>query len=849
MSCHIIYYQDGAKLTRPISTPQEYLALRSGGRQQENVERARQGDGAAKRHLLQFNYSCVPEAGGKLRGCRTPSRSVGMDVDFKVPQELPGDCDAGAWLTGQFAAARDTILAKRNELGLLMLERSASKGFHLVFRRHADMTQEENLQWASRLLGVDYDAGAKDITRVFFTTTASPQDLLFLDDELFDNRPGGPGPADSAEPQAPASPEPAAPASPEPAAPASSEPLLVLPYDAIIRLWAPMKEPSFPHVPEGLRNTTLFTLCNGLRYIVDHSEKKLKEILWPTFCFGLPEEEVDTVIRSALMRERGLMPRDLREVITLILSPHGAAQEGTAPASSAAASLRVLPVPSAPSSPVSERSPYPSVSQCILDEMDLPPLPRWMEALFTPVLPGYRFLTLCGCYTAMMTLLSDVRRKFASKGVSRLNGWTHWDGLSGSGKRQLREVIEALIRPLRQQDKRTREVLNQVIEQNSVAKEGEKRPLPQLGFRILESDTTRKAHILQMSYLKGKKTFTFAEEISSLNLNRQGYYFRGDFCRLMFDNGLVGCLNAMGDSVSLQTPCNWDVTTSGTHDQTLRQWGRNLADGSAQRVLICLVPDNTYQPTPTYRQYSEEDLALIDRATALMQQMQGLVRTPRLDKALLEWLEQVRTELEALPPSERNDQRARFRFRSAEIAHTLGATLHCAYIVQDIMDREDELLAALHGAQKSLDALRTDIEATPAALAEAEREVIARRDALESWKLRSLDLEQYGEHRAVTLLALRTATYCLDTQDLLWSKKLRTEQQASYEGIGDTSTRIHRVDDYQRMPQRFTMEVLMQMMPDKSAVAIRKMISRFMESHLLRKVGTEKGKAIYEKTA
>lgn len=95
----------------------------------------------------------------------------------------------------------------------------------------------------------------------------------------------------------------------------------------------------------------------------------------------------------------------------------------------------------------------------------------------------------------------------------------------------------------------------------------------------------------------------------------------------MFDNGLVGCLNAMGDSVSLQTPCNWDVTTNGTHDQTLRQWGRNLADGSAQRVLICLVPDNTYQPTPTYRQYSEEDLALIDRTTALMQQMQGLVRT------------------------------------------------------------------------------------------------------------------------------------------------------------------------------------------------------------------------------
>ena len=107
--------------------------------------------------------------------------------------------------------------------------------------------------------------------------------------------------------------------------------------------------------------------------------------------------------------------------------------------------------------------------------------------------------------------------------MARLNGWTHWDGLSGSGKRQLREVIEALIKPLRAQDERTRNVINKVIEDNKTAKDGEKQKLPQLGLRILECDTTRKAHIQQMAYLGGKKTFTFAEEISSLNLNRRGY--------------------------------------------------------------------------------------------------------------------------------------------------------------------------------------------------------------------------------------------------------------------------------------------------------------------------------------
>ena len=59
-----------------------------------------------------------------------------------------------------------------------MMEKSArGSGYHLVFRRRQELSQEENLRWASDLLNVEYDKGAKDITRVFFTTTE--QDLLF----------------------------------------------------------------------------------------------------------------------------------------------------------------------------------------------------------------------------------------------------------------------------------------------------------------------------------------------------------------------------------------------------------------------------------------------------------------------------------------------------------------------------------------------------------------------------------------------------------------------------------------------------------------------------------------------
>jgi hypothetical protein len=87
--------------------------------------------------------------------------------------------------TGEMEATKQRILEKKDELGLLMLEVSArGEGYHLVFRRREELTQEENLKWASDLLGVKYDEGAKDITRVFYTTTG--EELLFLDNSIFE---------------------------------------------------------------------------------------------------------------------------------------------------------------------------------------------------------------------------------------------------------------------------------------------------------------------------------------------------------------------------------------------------------------------------------------------------------------------------------------------------------------------------------------------------------------------------------------------------------------------------------------------------------------------------------------
>ena len=134
MSVHIIYYKDGAKYMRPVKDETEYRLLRDS---QHNRT-------ADKHHMVQMNYSCLPSTTqtgldngeGPLKGATRMSRSVGMDIDFdpKAPD-----------YEQKMASVPDLVMGKKDELGLLMLERSANKGYHIAFRRKPELSQEENL--------------------------------------------------------------------------------------------------------------------------------------------------------------------------------------------------------------------------------------------------------------------------------------------------------------------------------------------------------------------------------------------------------------------------------------------------------------------------------------------------------------------------------------------------------------------------------------------------------------------------------------------------------------------------------------------------------------------------------
>ncbi|MBO4483151.1 MAG: DUF3987 domain-containing protein [Prevotella sp.] len=200
MAVNRIILRDNKKVCVPILKKSEYYKLRDVDFNRQCVEKARNGETFTTRSgeqksfktlLEQFNYSCYPNEDGTLKGTTKPADSVGMDIDFQIPSELPEGVTPEKWIENEILNISKNILDKKEEIGLLLCERSATKGLHIVFRRDISLDQEGNLRRVSDVLGVPFDEAAKDITRVFFTPTSA--DILYIAEGLFERGDGGTG--------------------------------------------------------------------------------------------------------------------------------------------------------------------------------------------------------------------------------------------------------------------------------------------------------------------------------------------------------------------------------------------------------------------------------------------------------------------------------------------------------------------------------------------------------------------------------------------------------------------------------------------------------------------------------
>ena len=316
-----IYYEGKRKFALPVKNREELMALRNSQANLETLRKVRQGDQSAKPHLLQLAYN-IGHADGALAGCKSIGSYFFHDVDCYDKEHS--------------RQTKELILSKKDEIGLRMLERSASGGWHLVCQRAPGTTILENQVRVATALRLEMDTGAKDLQRVVFSTSGSADDLPYLDDCLFEepmspeeciaeyNRLKGrvmrkeenvPAGARKANKHYRPWEETAATDSSgqtrtdNPHLPKEEGLFKGIPYTTIIDRWWQLTG----GVPqEGERNVRLYQLAVNLRAICDNKPERLMAVM-PRL--GLDEQELRSIVESACKEQPKGISKLMREAM------------------------------------------------------------------------------------------------------------------------------------------------------------------------------------------------------------------------------------------------------------------------------------------------------------------------------------------------------------------------------------------------------------------------------------------------------------------------------------------------------------------------------------------------------
>ncbi len=715
MSVHVIFYQQGHKMMEAVATEEAYRRYRDSQAQQRWVETIRHPKpetdvSAAKRKLVQFNYSCLPTEDGCLKGAKRLSKSVGMDIDHLSVDEV------------NLVAA--TAIEKKDELGLLMLERSArGGGLHVVFRRHPEMDQEANLRWASDLLGVEYDAGAKDITRVFFATTS--EDLLYLHEDLFDNTECGAsetvgktatetattasepkqrteqttagltasvnsGAASTASETASETTEQDAVETKteegktsetaskslaeekEEKAAEAEDPLCYegIPYDRIIRKWWDFynegKTPS-----KSNRNTLTFELAVNLRNICDSDPQLLDRII-P--CYDeFPEAEKMACIRSALGEKKTQMPKRLKDVLMAVRQDMRAEAREEAEAEE-------------------------SLLQDDLYYYDaLPKMPQGVRESIDAVGPYLAMPAIFAITPAIGMLATGVRVDIHGN-PSQLNLISYIAGDFASGKGSIDPVVSAWLSEIKMADKGYLEAEEEWRARKRAAKNKKEQPEePKYPVRYLTLNNTVANLADRLANTGGKHAFSFTPEADTV-----AQKWRTAMCdfsvmlRQAYDGTPYDREAKSADAVNVHIEkLLWNVVMCGTPDALYRVI-TNYTDGFQSRVAVARTPDNTFSALAESPYHlTEQHKAKIQQVAHLLPLMSGDVELPKLEKRGRDWLERIR--IETLENDDKT--KARQRFRTCPTAMRMTACLMLCRVAEQLIQHH-----GLQGAETQLKA-------------------------------------------------------------------------------------------------------------------------------------------------
>ena len=663
MSCYLIKVENGHKVARSITSEEEYKQLRGSNEQKANLRLARAGNDAAKRRLVQFNYSGhYPQ--GVVKGMKLPSGAFGFDMD--EPEA--------------FAKAAKLLLKEPDKYGLLMLERSARQGGHAVFEREKGKTILENQVRIATMLKCEMDTSAHDINRVYFTTTSDDEDLLFLSPRLFKDEydetavaaegkvleererygqeelPEGAHKANKHyEPWkeefkkdsqgALKSQEFKNSQKTSSTSSVSQDNYLGIPYGEIIKKWWQMYNDGQEPMRSN-RNTLTFELAVNLRHICGFDRNLLAQII-PCYD-GFPEQEKMACINSALNEKITQMPKRLKDVLSAIRQER--MKQGNAGGGSAADNEALV-------NALDEAN----AKDDLFYYNALPKLPQGIRDSISAVGPALALPVITAICPAIGMLATGVKVSVHGK-MNSLNLISYIAGDFASGKGSIDPVIDAWTSEVKEMDKMYQQKEDEWRAKKRAAKNKKEQPEePKLPVRCLTLNNTVANLAERLANTEGKHAFSFTPEADTVAQKWKSAM--SDFSvmlRQAYDGTSYEREARSADAVNVHIDrLLWNVVMCGTPDALYRVVN-NYTDGFQSRIVVARTPDNTFTPlTDNLFVLTPRQQSNILQIAHLLPMMAGEVELPKLEAKGREWLEQIR--LETMKDDDKVKARQRFR--------------------------------------------------------------------------------------------------------------------------------------------------------------------------------------------
>ena len=732
MSCYLIKVENGHKVARSITSEEEYKQLRGSNEQKANLRLARAGNDAAKRRLVQFNYSGhYPQ--GVVKGMKLPSGAFGFDMD--EPEA--------------FAKAAKLLLKEPDKYGLLMLERSARQGGHAVFEREKGKTVLENQVRIATMLKCEMDTSAHDINRVYFTTTSDGEDLLFLSPRLFKDEydeaavaaegkvleererygqeelPEGAHKANkhyepwkeefkkdsegvfkgqefknsqkasqgvfkgqefknskistSAASTSAASTSSTASTAAASTTSAAQDNYLGIPYGEIIKKWWQMYNDGQEPMRSN-RNTLTFELAVNLRHICGFDRNLLAQII-PCYD-GFPEQEKMACINSALNEKITQMPKRLKDVLSAIRQER--MKQGNAGGGSAADNEALV-------NALDEAN----AKDDLFYYNALPKLPQGIRDSISAVGPALALPVITAICPAIGMLATGVKVSVHGK-MNSLNLISYIAGDFASGKGSIDPVIDAWTSEVKEMDKMYQQKEDEWRAKKRAAKNKKEQPEePKLPVRCLTLNNTVANLAERLANTEGKHAFSFTPEADTVAQKWKSAM--SDFSvmlRQAYDGTSYEREARSADAVNVHIDrLLWNVVMCGTPDALYRVVS-NYTDGFQSRIIVAKTPDNTFTPlSDNMYVMNERQRDRIIQIAHLLPLLTGEVVLPKLEEKGRKWLEQIRLE------TMKNDDKvkARQRFRICPTTMRMMTCIMLCKVLETLIQKH-----GFNGAEKQL---------------------------------------------------------------------------------------------------------------------------------------------------